>query len=71
MVLRDENEEPRRLVCKINHANGGLLLGDVAETYDPASTEAPVEAFCPKCYSLLTASLRARVKIAGLEITQD
>ena len=71
MVLRDANGQPRRLMCKLNHTTGNLLTGEVAETFDPAAREVPVEAFCPKCYCLLTASLRARVKIGGLEVAKD
>ena len=71
MAKRDEWGEPRRMVCKINHATNNKILGEVAGTHDPAEVTAPVEAFCPKCFYLLTASQRAQVKMAGLEISQD
>ena len=67
-VRRNANAEPRLLLCKINHRDNNRIIQDVEETYEPGSISAQVEAFCLKCFLLLTASERLKVRAAELEI---
>ena len=66
ILRRDDNGEPRRLLCKINHKDNNRSIQDVEEAYEPGSISAQVEASCPKCFLLLTASERLKVRASDL-----